>query len=187
MVCVALSVGTLLAQQSTPTDMLKDFKLGVVMPVALVKDLSDEQIKSDMELILRRNGISVSQKASQILQIDFTPKVSEDRQQMAVDLKLELLVIGFTLPSVMSCNGKPIEDQCWRNAARTVGKWNEHRLLIVGSNWQPEVRQNIKGSNGSLRALISPSGTRISRPIEKGPILRRRKIQSPMLTTIRSF
>ena len=141
--CLGLFASALLAQNK-PADLLPAFELDVGMSPTLAKDLPEEQIKNDMELILRRNGLGISTSNGQILQLTLNATLSQDKTQMALNPRLKLLVIGFTLGATVNCAGKPSEDVCWKSVARRIGSWDEDRLLFAGPNWPVEVRQNIK-------------------------------------------
>ena len=141
-----LFAATILAAQGPNlTDLAPTFKIEVVMPGALISELPQAQIEKDIELVLRRNSIPVGEESvGQILQLSFRAVAPEDRSRYAINLRLELLTIGYTLGTVVTCSGRPSTDSCWEKAARRIGYWNDERLLLVGQAWTAEVRQNVK-------------------------------------------
>ena len=61
------------AQAPYQTDLVNIFKIEIVMPEALGSELPQDQIKKDIELILRRNGVPISEesKVPQYIQLNF--------------------------------------------------------------------------------------------------------------------
>lgn len=141
--CAVIFTEALLGQTVKPV-LLPAFKIEIEMSPSLTANLPKDQIKDDMELILRRNGLEVTDSAVQVLQLFVSAALSEDKERMAVDVKLKLLVMGFPIPVAMVCSGKPMEHDCWRTNARRVGLWDDDRLFVVGSHWPLEIRQNAK-------------------------------------------
>lgn len=142
---VLFAATILRAQSPNLTDLAPAFKIEVVMPGALVGELPEAQIEKDIELVLRRNGVPVGgEAAGQILQLTLRAVAPEDRTRYAINLRLELLTIGYTLGTVVACAGKPASDSCWKDSARRIGYWSDERLLLLGQAWTSETRQGVK-------------------------------------------
>ena len=150
--CLAILSGTAMAQQANAAPgMISTFRIAVTTPEVFVKGLPGDQIKNDMELILRRNGIGIAKDDDnkQVLQVTFTAETSEDQRYMAVHLSLALLVPGYSMEAVVTCRlRRSAEDDCLAHSAYVVTYWSRDQLLILGPgvapDWQLKVRQGIK-------------------------------------------
>jgi hypothetical protein len=144
-VAMASLLHPLLAEQ--PKRFLEpEFEIAVAMSPSLEPSLPKDAIADDLELILRRAGFGVATKKGQVLQLTIDAALSDDKREMAVNVKLEALAIGFTLKIVVACSGKRWDDECWGTTARRISVWEQNRLLAFGQQqWQPEsVRKAIK-------------------------------------------
>ncbi len=141
--------------QAQDTQFLPGFKIAVrTAPNApAVGDLIRDQIKDDIELILRRNGVPVvSEENGQYFQVSYSVVSSEDHRLTAINVKAEVVAVGFTFPAVMKCyqskqppfSSTSAKEGCWYGVHQLVGIWNEERLLLVSLRWPDEVRKCIR-------------------------------------------
>ena len=156
-----ISAVLLCGQDSESRALGSRFSIHVQLPVTM-KDLPiGQQLKNDIELVFRRNGLDVveeddaiSKTGGQLVQLTFRALADKDQLVYVGHLKLELLVIGVTLKTLVRCSGKPANDPCFMTSGRLVALWEDESLFTVGKfsafgiagtqDWPLEVRRQAK-------------------------------------------